>query len=47
MKEFKNVCMFFGADEGLSMDAFEEASDSPFAEAEKSGKIGGVKPVDI
>jgi len=30
MKEFKNVCMFFGVDEDLSMDAFEDASDSPF-----------------
>jgi hypothetical protein len=33
MKEFKNVCMFFGADEDLSMDAFEDASDSPFDDA--------------
>ena len=34
MKEFnKKVCMFFGADEGLSMDAFEEVSDSPFDDA--------------
>lgn len=31
MKEFnKKVCMFFGADEGLSMGAVEDASDSPF-----------------
>jgi len=30
MKEFKNICMFLGADEDLSMDAFEDASDSPF-----------------
>lgn len=31
MKEFnKKVCMFFGSDEGLSMGAVEDASDSPF-----------------
>ena len=35
MKEFsKSICMFFGTDEDLSMDAFDEVSDSPFAEAE-------------
>ena len=34
MKEFKNVCMFFGADEDLSMDAFNESSDSPFGESD-------------
>ena len=34
MKEFnKKVCMFFGADEGLSMGAVEDASDSPFDDA--------------
>ena len=34
MKEFKNVCMFFSADEDLSMDAFNESSDSPFGESD-------------
>ena len=34
MKEFKNVCMFFSSDEDLSMDAFNESSDSPFGESD-------------